>query len=246
MALNISVSGVDDKQPRELWKTLKDYVFAPDSRSQQVKIGPSGIGDPCDKCVADTMSLMLPGKVHTPSPGGLKAFFGTGFHLLMQERVTEFAMGQKTRLKILAESQFDIAEIPGYGTIRGTTDCLFDTTVFDWKTSDRPKIGKYRLKGVPNNYRYQAHMYGLGATLAGHTVEWVSLVFFPRDSNDTRDIWQHVEPFNPEMARRAIARAATIWDDFVLAGRTNELDSDLDCWRCKGFGVPVSITLEQD
>jgi hypothetical protein len=246
MAIQISVQGVDDQRPRELWNQLKEYVFAPDSRSQQVKIGPSGIGDACDKCVAETMALMLPDVQHIPTPGGLKAFFGTGLHLLMEERVQEFAMSQKTGLKILAESKFDVGEIPGYGMIRGTTDCLYETTVFDWKTSDRPKIAKYRLKGVPKNYSYQAQMYGLGASLAGHKVEWCSLVFFPRDSNDVRDIWQYVEPFNPALAHRALARATRIWDEFVTQGRIDELDSDLDCWRCKGFGVPVSITLERD
>lgn len=246
MAINIGVAGVDDAYPRQLWAQLKEFAFSPDERSHQTKLGPSDAGDACDKCVAEKMQLRMPGQVHVPSPGGLKAIFGTGLHMWMEGRVQEFSMAQKTGLKILPESKFDIGEIPGYGIIRGTTDCLFDNTVFDWKTTDRPKLQKYRLKGVPMNYRYQGHMYGLGAHLAGHLVEWVSLVFFPRDSNDTRDIWQHVEPFNPNMALRALARATKIWEDFVLPGRINELASDVDCWRCKGFGVPVSITLEQD
>ena len=244
MAIELSVPGVNDAEPRELWEWLKAQIMAPDSRSRQTKVGPSDIGDACDRCLAYKMALRLPGAQPKRDEGGLKAFFGTGLHRVMEERLQEVAMGEKTGLKILSESKFDIGEIPGYGIIRGTTDALLYTSIFDWKTTDRPKLAKYRTKGVPQNYRYQMHMYGLGAHLAGHTVEWCNLIFFPRDSNDWRDIWQYVEPFNPDMARRAMRRAETIWNDWVLTGRMAELASADDCWTCRKTGGHMEITFE--
>lgn len=237
---------LDLSEPKQAWADVKARLLLPDTRSRAVKIGPSGIGDPCDRCVGETMRLRLPGVPFRSRPPGLKAFRGTGMHMAIEQQLADTAhlmadndMGERL------EQAYDIQEIPGYGMIRGTTDYYRQdlATVIDWKSSDRAKIRKYRMNGVPTVYEYQGDSYGLGISNLGLPVRWVSIIFFPADSNNWDDIWQYVKPFDADNARRAFRRATTIWEQFVLLGRVSELASDDDCWRCNRTNDHVTVEL---
>ena len=101
----------------------------------------------------------------------------------------------------------------------------------DWKIVGKRKISHYRVNGVPEQYRYQAMLYGMGLHLKGEPIENIAIVFIPRDSGNVKDIWVHEEAWQPEMAEAALARAKAIFDHVQEHG-WQELESDVDCFSC--------------
>lgn len=188
-------------------------------RDKQKKIGPSGIGNPCPKC----LGRELAGE-SAPGEFSLYPWIGTGVHHYMEHSTFPDA---EHELKLY------VGEVEGYGSINGTTDIYWPDrkTIGDWKIVGLKKIKQYRVKGIPTQYRYQGQLYARGCELAGKVVDSVAIVFIPRDSGNVNDIWIHEEAYQPEMAQAALDRASMIYA-IVQESGWEDLPSDDDCWEC--------------
>lgn len=231
----------DVTQAEDLLRMMTGTIAQPSDRSYQVKIGPSGLGDPCDYCVAATMAQQLDPTRATPSKGNLAAWNGTAIHkylelLFIGEKWD--AIGFRREMPKLY-----IGTIPGYGKIVGTADAYGEEheTVVDYKTSTLAKIRGYKTKGIPQSHDYQRDMYGRGTELKGLPVKYVANLYIPRDGFNFSDMWYDIALYDPNKADRAITRATTIFNDYVLADKIDELGVDDSCFPCNSFGhVPAS------
>jgi hypothetical protein len=168
-------------------------------RSQQQTIGPSGIGAPCARQIGHTLR-------NTPRQAAgdmLPAWIGTEAHAGMA-RILEHHPDWWPETPITIDD-------PELGTITGTADAYHLPTrcVVDWKFTSTAQITKYKANGPGPQYRTQAHLYGLGLSIAGTPVERVAIVFIPR-SGLTSGIHVWEEPHNPDLAGQALDRLAAI------------------------------------
>jgi hypothetical protein len=164
-------------------------------RSRQAAIGPSGIGDKCDRKIAMTLAGVE--AVHFSDP--LKAWVGTGVHHMLEEAV---------RLKDRETGRFLVEHPVTYRGISGNVD-LFDRVrgrVIDWKSKELSKIKRLRKSGkMDDGYRVQQMTYGAGLVAAGENVRSVALAYIPTNG-DLRDVYVQEEIFLPEVADAAIDR----------------------------------------
>ena len=194
---------------------LIESAIAHQPRSLQRRIGPSEIGVPCDRRIGYKLAG-TPG-VNRVGDVNWKAYIGTSIH-------EQFA-------DIIARSEADALADPAWNgqrwhveekvspgltldgvDIDGSCD-LFDAhngAVWDWKVTTRNKIREtYRPHGVGSQYEVQAQLYGHGWALKGYEVRSVGVIFFTRDGEFTdRHVWH--QPYDPEVAARAIARVTGI------------------------------------
>jgi hypothetical protein len=101
-------------------------------------------------------------------------------------------------------------ELPGYG-IGGHVDAYHhpSNTVVDWKFVGASSMRDYKANGPGQQYRWQAHLYGLGMTLQGYPVANVAIVFIPR-SGFTSSIWVWSEPYDEGIPETAMRRYEAI------------------------------------
>lgn len=185
-------------------------------RSMQKRIGPSGIGHPCERWIGMTIAGFEPERPEPPTGvagAPWKPFVGTAVHALLAERferlelMLQAASGGQFGTRFFMEHKVSSGQTIGPETIDGTGD-LFDSwtgTVIDWKVTGDNMRRIYRSKGPGWQYRTQVHEYGRGWAAAGHGVDQVMIVFLPM-AGDLADsvIWH--EPFWPELAERAYGR----------------------------------------
>lgn len=234
----------DFSRPRELIDMMTSKIRNPSKRDMQIKIGPSGIGDPCDHCVAELMNVKHQrdkGRHVAPVlSGNLAAWNGTAIHFFLEHL---FVGVEWDSIGYEHESRMYIGNIPGYGDITGSADAYSSkhATVVDFKTSTLAKIRSYKLHGVGQTYDCQRQLYGRGKELQGKPIEYVVNLYIPRDGNSFNDIWASYALYDPDLAERALRRAATIWNEYVLTDNIDELGSDDDCFTCNRFdSVPAN------
>lgn len=137
-------------------------------RSLQAHLGPSEIGQQCERRIA----YRVLGAPYVNYPDPIKAMFGTGFHAVMGEG-----------LRTLDPRRYLVEQVVTYKGITGSLD-LYDRyrhRIVDWKTSSLKRIRRYRADGVPVNYRVQIAIYAEGMRAIGEDVDTVVLIFIPRD-----------------------------------------------------------------
>jgi hypothetical protein len=193
---------------RELLVTISDTK----PRSLQASIGPSEIGQRCDRRIA--YRLTSAPMVNLSDP--LKALVGIGTHAALAEGLAR-----------LDPSRYLIEQPVRYRGISGTVD-LYDAwkrRLVDWKTSSARRINRYRYDGVPANYVTQTAIYAEGLIAAGYPVDTIALVFIPRDGL-LSDIYAWTTLPNAALADEAIDRYREI-DRRVSAG---EHPADFTPW----------------
>jgi len=172
-------------------------------RTLQTAIGPSGVGVPCDRRL--TLEI-LAATQHNTGVDKWAATVGTAVHTWLADVFTThnqqlIAAGQPPRW--LLEQRVNIRT-----GLSGSCD-LYDLqthTVTDWKTTGATRLRKYRAAGHPGQqYRYQAHLYGMGWANAGLPVRDVAVVFLPR-SGVLRDTYYWTEPYDQTVAQAALDR----------------------------------------
>ena len=233
-----------------------EIVGAPTDRDRQRHVGPSEIGEVCERCLADKIRGTYEDK-RAGMP--LAPLLGTAFHLLAQQRLSNSPEGRAGLL--LVEKRVDVAQVDGYGPIRGTVD-LFDIErkeVIDWKV-----LSKSRMAGVSSvvhnrldgsvlmdrdkiiwetawKYYAQMMLYGYALERDGYEAERASLRMVPRDVST--DVLSGAARPLVFQYRRAVAEA--------ILGRFSELvarvrgekegagvssrgyESSPGCYRCK-------------
>ncbi len=185
-----------------------------DPRSLQTKIGPSGLGQPCDRRLA--YDLMEIPAVRDSDPW--KIIVGKAVHSHLEE-VFRSANESLSQPRWLVEQRVTVGQVNGED-IAGSTD-LFDLvtrTVIDWKISGVKNIKKYKVNGPGNSYEVQANLYAAGWEAKGITVDRVAIMFLPRDGGlPERYFWS--APYDPTIAQKALLRASGLKAATDLLGR---------------------------
>jgi hypothetical protein len=172
-------------------------------RSLQAAVGPSELGTPCLRRLAYRTLDWDPKPNADTDPWA--ATIGTSVHAWMAaayETENVKLAGTPAADRYLIEHRVFLP-----GGISGSCD-LFDrdtATVIDWKVTGLPRLKEYRRDGPGQQYRWQAHLYGLGMQLAAETVEQVAIVFLPRGGR-IGDLHTWSEPYQPHIAVEAINR----------------------------------------
>lgn len=202
-----SLSGAD---PVETWFTevmVNAELNRP--RTTQKAIGPSELGNPCDRALAYRVIEAEP--IHYADP--LKAQIGTGFHALLGE-----ALSGNPRY---------LTEHPvHYRGISGSAD-IFDRwfgRLIDLKTTQMQKIKRMRFKGIPNGHRVQTQTYAAGLDAAGFNVRSVTLLYVPTDGT-LADAFAVTAPFDRAVADNAIDRLEEIQNLVADGERPEDFDA---------------------
>lgn len=183
------------------------------ARSMQVKIGPSEIGDECERKLAYKVfglpairveRLKWAAQVGTWGHVGLAGVFAEENKRLGRERY-------------LIERRVPVA--PELG-IDGSCD-LYDmdtAEVVDHKFPGKTSLDTYRRDGPSQVYRVQTHLYGRGFANLGFPVRSVRILFLPRASHLFDDAYEWSEPYSRDIADAALARLQHIVLDGVQLG----------------------------
>ena len=228
----------------EIYDRIIKELTKPSERDKQRKVGPSELGDLCERCLAEKLlGVHKEEKTHPLAP-----MIGTAFHLYLENTI-----GLKDYLK---ETKVTVGTIDGYGDIRGTADGFDVSTghVVDYKVLSKKKIKAFSsatffdedynpeffsdslTEGQLKKYYYQMQLYGLGMENAGYEVNHTSLILFPRDCTVESVMAASYElcfKYNRKAALAVLERANQIFK-WANENRDNlgELDSHPGCYYC--------------
>ena len=178
-------------------------------RSQQKRIGPSEIGNPCARALAYKTTGVPEARAEQPA---WRPTVGTAVHAWLEE---QFVTANATPARWLIETTVDAGTCAGQ-PLTGHAD-LYDrvtATVVDWKTRSPSAMKTERANinaGRPPKpeYHVQAHTYGLGFTRRGLPVDRVAIVHLPASGELTEALmWS--EPYDPQVALDAMKRVDRI------------------------------------
>ena len=228
----------------EIYDRIIKELTKPSERDKQRKVGPSELGDLCERCLAEKLLGVHQEEKTYP----LAPMIGTAFHLYLEN-----VIGLEGYLK---ETKVTVGTIKGYGDIRGTADGFDVSTghVVDYKVLSKKKIKAFSsatffdedynpeffsdslTEGQLKKYYYQMQLYGLGMENAGYEVNHTSLVLFPRDCTVESVISASHElcfKYNRKAALNVLERANQIFK-WANENRDNlgELDSHPGCYYC--------------
>lgn len=175
-------------------------------RSQQVRIGPSEIGQPCPRRLA----YKLLGQPEKPSDPAWLPTIGTAVHAWLEDAL---AVDNARWTQACGHPRWYLEQRVNVGTINGTditgSADVYDrvtATVIDWKIVGPTTLKKYKAKGPGDQYRTQAHSYGRGFQRAGLPVDRVMIAFLPRNAGLDGAYYWH-EPYDEQVALDALERA---------------------------------------
>lgn len=228
----------------EIYDNIIRELTKPSERDKQRKVGPSELGDMCERCLAEKLLGVHQEEKTYP----LAPMIGTAFHLYLENTI-----GLEGYLK---ETRVTVGEIEGYGEIRGTADGFDVSTghVVDYKVLSKKKIKAFSsatffdedrnpefysdsmTEGQIKKYYYQMQLYGLGMENAGYEVNHTSLILFPRDAtieSVTTATHELCFKYNREAALAVLERANEIFK-WATNNPDNlgELDSHSGCYFC--------------
>lgn len=194
-----------DPQTEGLRRDLIDvirWIDGNSDRSQQQEIGPSELGNECDRFIAYRLARMPEVNTMTdPWP----AIVGTAIHLWLEAGFRKF---QETAGIQRWDTETTVHPDP---FIRGHMD-LFDHWLFmvlDWKTMGPTKMKEWIKNGPPEKYKDQVNLYAKGKIAAGAEVRKVCLVGLPRSGwLEDMEVW--VDDYRPERAQAALDRMYAI------------------------------------
>jgi hypothetical protein len=198
--------------PTLILEGIRDFS-ANRPRSLQKEIGPSGIGNPCDHCVAaalvgweraqDEAWLPLIGvAVHelllNMSVGAWRHVNFSG-DWLIEHRVAVGALGQGRERRSI-EGNADLFHIPS-------------GTVVDLKVVGATTLDEARKNGASIQYRRQVQLYGRGFVLAGYEVNACTIAYLPRNSMRLSDAVFSTYAYDQDFADDALNRAEKLLAD---------------------------------
>jgi hypothetical protein len=209
----------DELMLGDLEAVIRDHARAA-TRSQQTKIGPSEIGQSCERRLA--LTLLGADKVNDERDEWTSTV-GTAIHTWMEGA---FLAANDTLQRAglpprwLVEQTVNIR--PGLDGHCDVYD-LRTHTVLDHKFPGVTSIRKYRKQGHPGRqYIWQAHLYGLGWAKLGLPVKKVAIAMYPR-SGLIRDTWLWQADYDETIAYTALDRV----DGLLVAMNAAESTGDL-------------------
>lgn len=180
------------------------------SRSLQKTIGPSELGDPCERKIGYRLAGV---KEMNEWSDPLPAIVGTAIHAWLERAITQFqAVHHMDRWVTESTVQVD-------ALLRGHVD-LYDRethTIIDFKTVSPTKLKDWKSKGPSEQHIDQVNLYAMGKVNAGEMVRYVALVAIPRSGwlSDVR-VWTGL--YEPARAQRALDRMYSIADKLIAMG----------------------------
>lgn len=210
------------QNPATTWGEYRDVIeraIGNQPRSQQIRIGPSEIGNPCDRCLI----LKLGGAPEARDDVAWLPFVGTSVHEQL-ELIFAQANTDLPFLRYLIESQVSVGTIGGVD-ITGHADLydLWTGEITDWKVVGATTLRAAKGNGPTPTYRTQAHLYGYGFTRRGLHVNRVRIAYLPRNEPTLTNAFVWCEDYDETVALQAIQRA----DMFAAAITAYGLDTVL-------------------
>ena len=196
-------------------------------RNLQTRIGPSGLGTTCDRC-------LVHGLAETPQyrHPNWWAGAGTAIHewcegaiLRHTGRVLRSApAGESTEVEWLPENRVAVGNVLDV-EISGTADVFHvpSGTVGDFKCLGKSSLEELKRGNVKTIYRRQLMLYGRGYENEGYTVNHVALIGIPRDAKSIRDGSVITMPYD-RMEAETVLKRASVWLWLI---RTNGLEATL-------------------
>jgi len=174
------------------------------TRSQQVMLGCSEIGDACDRKIAMTMVGLDQANYETdPWP----SIVGTAIHTWL-----ETAMARYQEVHGVVEWLTEMEVWPSRW-LPGHTDLYHRPTgtVLDLKNPSRTNFRKMMKDGIGDTYEVQIQAYGMGNVRAGRPVKRVGIVMLPRDGN-LSEMRVLTRPYDPAVVEKAFGRIEGLAD----------------------------------
>lgn len=224
---------------REMLATIEDAIVN-DPRSLQTRIGPSGIGNPCDRCLAMALA-----EVPQKRDAAWLPTIGRATHAWLEDTFNA-ANERLGTVRWLTELRVDVGEIDGV-PITGSLDVydIVTATCTDWKIVGASTLESARNGPTPS-YRVQGHAYGRGITRRGYPCDHVRVAYLPRNnfSLSSAVIWS--EPYDESIAVAALTRATGLASTIRLiragggdvAAWIHTLPTQRGCYDCARYPNP--------
>ena len=196
----------------EIKKELTDLILwadAEDPRHKQLAIGPSELGDKCDRRLAYRIAGIEGVNEYDPWP----AIVGTSVHTWLEQAVRSYS-SYTNSTRYLTEMTVMPDDL-----IIGHSD-LYDARrkmIIDWKTVSSKNLAKFKAEGPPDSYITQLNLYGMGQVRAGRPVEKICIVALGR-AGWLGSMYVWVDDYRPEVAQQALDRV------YQLGARLLDLD----------------------
>lgn len=202
-----------------LLDTIAEAIAA-HPRSRQAAAGPSELGTPCARRLAYKMAGV---PAVNDVPPAWKPTVGTAVHTWLEQAFTAAntalsdAAGTPVTRWVL-EQAVTVGQVGGVD-VTGRCDCYdrATATVIDFKVLGVSSLRAYKAGGPSEQYRTQVHLYGAGFVNAGHVVDTVGILGLPQNGN-LADAWTWAEPYDPDLAAKALDRADGIATLVAAAG----------------------------
>ena len=225
-------------------RRVVDRMVQPTERDKQIKVGPSALGDMCQRCLAENLVGMQPSE----GSQALAPWIGTAVHSYLESL---FAADDI----VLTETKVKVGQVDGYGVVNGSMDHynLTENHTIDYKVVSKKKIKQYQHATVTDRgrvvfdnkalgvstlkkYWVQLSLYSKGMEDLGYPVQNMSLLLIPRDVTIEKipeAVTEVMFPYDREVAERALLRASEIYKWATTDGNDlTELPSDPGCWYC--------------
>lgn len=207
---------VSDVDPATTWTSYRQIIesaIADMPRTQQVRIGPSELGTDCNLCLARKLAGIQEARDVAWLP-----WVGTAVHAQLDDVFTRHN-ATLPALRFLTELTVSVGEVDGQ-EITGHLDNydLATAEITDWKIVGKTTLTKVKAKGPTPAYRTQGHLYGRGVVRRGLPVRRVRIAYLPRNEPtlDNAVIWS--EPYDEQVALKALARADALAKALRVAG----------------------------
>lgn len=227
-----------DRRNDELKQHLTNVVLWVEEhspRSQQVEIGPSEMGNPCDQRIARTLAGMPRTNFRIdPWP----AIVGTAVHKWLERAVGVYSEHYPDGTPV-RKWQTEV-ELLLDGIIPAHSDLYtHEFDVVDYKTTSPDIHRKIKKDGPQPWYVVQGHLYGYGHRAAGRPVRDIVLAFLPR-AGWLRDMYLWREPYNEQIALDAIERVYWLGNEAIRLGVLEapvnwaqiQVTPGEHCWSC--------------
>lgn len=236
-----------------------DLLVGQTERDKKQTLGPSQLGNPCDRCLAEQLlatnpNYEVPEGVYLPDMSGrpktIPLLVGTAVHAYAEGLVQQETMGH-----LLTETKVTVGEVRGYGEITGSVD-LYNKTyrqLLDYKvmaeanikqlvnaidySGRAPRFREGASKAATlKQYYAQVSLYALGLSKAGHAVNSMSLLLIPRDDKLTpvaKAVREIAFPYKESYAHAVLERASRI-NEWAQENphEVENLDSHPSCFFC--------------
>jgi hypothetical protein len=197
----------DDEDPlaRKLKKQITEVIKWKEfnnPRSQQKRIGPSEIGDLCDRRIGYRVA-----EVPEVNAGfdPWAAIMGTAIHSWLDQAFSDW-VGANGTGTWLTETP---VSLDGY--IKGRSDLfnITDACVIDHKGAGPSVMQKVQKDGPSAGYVVQVQLYGYGYEQLGYEVKKVALAFYPR-AGRLKDMYVWTADYDRDVALAALDRVSRI------------------------------------